>query len=188
MGNFYKLLWTHVEGGSAADGSKYGGVFLRNVSKIFQDRNFNVQHEWNDIVLKISQYTKNEAYHIELFNNTQLSPIESTLETLIRFEKNEKSTSCSRMSALNCEKGNYNIAINDDTKQEHVPELLNLPPNDDINNKLMIKTTAKTDTDTSTTNNSGDHNLLTTSRSRRRWQKKLLLKQLINMKNHHTNE
>ena len=36
MSNFYKL-WANVEGYSVADGSVNGGLFLRNVCKLFKD-------------------------------------------------------------------------------------------------------------------------------------------------------
>ena len=71
MSNFCKL-WANVEGFSVADGTKNGGLFLRNVAKLFGDRNFISKHSWNDIVLKIREYTFREATLIGLFNFTQV--------------------------------------------------------------------------------------------------------------------
>ena len=44
MANFCKL-WANVEGFSVADGSENGGLFLRNISRIFKDRKFIDNHQ-----------------------------------------------------------------------------------------------------------------------------------------------
>ena len=91
MANFCKL-WANVEGCSVADGDEKGGLFLRNVSKLFKDKKFISKHGWNDIILKIREYTKLDASLIGLFNFTQLVEDEGTLERPIKFGENRYDT------------------------------------------------------------------------------------------------
>ena len=85
MSNFCKV-YANVDGFSVADGSLHGGIFLRNVCKLFQDKNFVLKHKWNDIIFKLREYTKRDAtLHGELFNFTQIIENEGTLEKQIRF-------------------------------------------------------------------------------------------------------
>ena len=84
MANFCKL-WANVEGFSVADGSENGGLFLRNICKIFKDRKFTMCHKWSDIIIKIRENTKRDASLIGTFNFTQLVENEDTLEKPIIF-------------------------------------------------------------------------------------------------------
>ena len=83
--NFCKI-WANVEGYSVADGSLNGGLFLRNVTKLFQDKKWILNHSLNDIILKIRDYTKREATLIGVLNFTQLVENEATMERPVRFD------------------------------------------------------------------------------------------------------
>ena len=85
MANFYKL-YANVDGFAVADGTKNGGLFLRNVCKLFRDKNFVLRNTWNEMVFKIREYTKREATLIGLLNFTQLVENEATLERPVRFD------------------------------------------------------------------------------------------------------
>ena len=85
MANFCKL-YANVDGYSVADGSKDGGIFLRNVCKCFSDTDFVLKHNFSDIILKIREYTKRDAtLNGTLFNFTQLVENEGTLERQVVF-------------------------------------------------------------------------------------------------------
>ena len=85
MTNFSKL-YANTEGFSVADGSVKGGLFIRNVCAVFSDRNFVLKHLWNDIIIKIREYTKRDATIIgQLFNFTQLVENEGTFEKRVKF-------------------------------------------------------------------------------------------------------
>ena len=86
MSNFCKL-WANINGYSVADGSINGGLFLRNVCKLFKDTNYIKHHGWTDIILKIREYTKRQASLIGIFNFTQLVESEDTLEYPIKFKR-----------------------------------------------------------------------------------------------------
>ena len=53
--NFFKIYAT-PEGYAVADGSLYGGLFLRNFCKVFKDGNFISNHYWNEIVLNTGRF------------------------------------------------------------------------------------------------------------------------------------
>lgn len=87
MSNFCKV-WANVEGFCVGDGSHNGGLFLRNVTKVFKDQRFVKSHDLNDIILKIREYTKRDATLIGFVNFTQIVESESTMERSIRFNQN----------------------------------------------------------------------------------------------------
>ena len=79
-------MFATPEGYSVADGSSKGGLFLRNVCKVFKDKEFVKNHYWNKIVLKIRNYTKREATLVcNLLEFTQVVETEDTLEKLLKF-------------------------------------------------------------------------------------------------------
>ena len=85
LSNFCKL-WANVNGFAVSGGNKHGGIFLRNVCKVFKDEKFILSNTWDNIVLKISQYTKTSGTMVNnLINITQIVEYESTLEKSIRF-------------------------------------------------------------------------------------------------------
>ena len=85
MANFCKV-YANTEGHPVADGSLKGGVFLRNVCRVFKDRKFVLNHRWTDIIFKIRTYTKRNATICgSLCNFTQLVEEEGTLERRIQF-------------------------------------------------------------------------------------------------------
>ena len=85
MTNYCKL-WANVEGYEVADGSKNGGIFTRNVSKLFNDKEFVIKHNWTDIILKVREYTKRDStLYGNLFNFTQIVQDEGTLTRPIQF-------------------------------------------------------------------------------------------------------
>ena len=83
--NFCKI-WANVDGYAVADGSINGGLFLRNVSKLFQHKKWILNHNLTDIIFKIRDYTKREATLIGLLNFTQLVENEGTMERPVRFD------------------------------------------------------------------------------------------------------
>lgn len=86
--NFYKLYAT-PDGYGAAEGGKDGGLFLRNVCRIFKDTKFVYEHVWNDIVLKIGRYTKREATILsDVLPITQILEGQGTLENNVKFKPN----------------------------------------------------------------------------------------------------
>ena len=87
--NFCKI-WANVDGYAVADGSLNGGLFLRNVSKLFQHQKWILNHNLNDIILKIRDYTKREATLIGFLNFTQLVENEGTMERPVRFDVRDK--------------------------------------------------------------------------------------------------
>ena len=84
MANFSKL-YANVEGFAVADGSLNGGMFLRNVCKVFKDTKFVRKNKWTQIIFKIREYTKRDATLFGVFNITQLVENEGTLERPIIF-------------------------------------------------------------------------------------------------------
>ena len=83
-GNFCKV-WANTNG-FAVGGSIKGGIFLRSVAYVFKDITFVDRHQWNDIIIKIREKTKQEASVVgELYNLTQIVEDESTLERPIQF-------------------------------------------------------------------------------------------------------
>ena len=85
MANFCKV-YANIDGYSVADGSLTGGVFLKNVCRIFSDKKFVLRHQWSGIIFKLREYTKRDATLIgKLFNFTQLVENEGTLERRIEF-------------------------------------------------------------------------------------------------------
>ena len=88
MENFCEVYAT-MDGYAAAEGNINGGLFLRNVKKVFNDYQFITKHNWGDIVLKIRHYTKKEATIVsESTNITQTVCRECTLHCKVKFEKN----------------------------------------------------------------------------------------------------
>ena len=85
--NFCKL-YGNVDGYAVADGSENGGLFLRNVVKLFGDKKFILKHDWTNIMYKIREYTKREASSIGLENFTQMVENEGTLERIVKFYPN----------------------------------------------------------------------------------------------------
>ena len=79
-------IWANVDGFSVADGAINGGLFLRNVAKLFQHKKWILNHNLNDIIFKIRDYTKREATLIGLVNFTQLVENEGTMERPVRFD------------------------------------------------------------------------------------------------------
>ena len=87
MSNFSKI-YANVEGCSVADGSKYGGLFLRSVCKVFKDIKFLNKNDWSKMIFKIREYTKRDAtIDGTLFNFTQLVEDEGTMERPVWFHK-----------------------------------------------------------------------------------------------------
>ena len=84
-GNFCKL-WANVDGFAVADGSSNGGLFLRNVARIFRDKKFVLSNTWTQIMFKIREYTKRDATLFGLENFTQMVENEGTLERPVKFE------------------------------------------------------------------------------------------------------
>ena len=83
--NFFKMYAT-PEGYAVASGTQGGGLFLRNFCKVFKDKEFIYNHYWDEIVLKISEYTKREATIISnLVEFIQVVEIEGTLEKKLKF-------------------------------------------------------------------------------------------------------
>ena len=83
--NFCKI-WANVDGYAVADGSLNGGLFLRNVSKLFQDKKWILNHNLTDIIFKIREYTKRDATLVGFVNFTQLVENEGTMEKPLRFD------------------------------------------------------------------------------------------------------
>ena len=108
--NFCKL-YANVDGFSVGDGSKNGGLFLRNAFKTFKDKKFISTHSWQEIILKIREYTKREATIFGIFNFTQLVETESTLERPIKFivHINSNSSSNDTVSTMNIVQNNNDI-------------------------------------------------------------------------------
>ena len=91
MANFCKL-YANIEGYSVADGTVNGGVFLRNVCRVFKDRKFVLKHYWTQLIFKIREYTKRDATIAgTLVNFTQLVENEGTLEQPVVFRINKDS-------------------------------------------------------------------------------------------------
>ena len=85
MANFCKI-YANIEGCNVGDGSINGGIFLRNVCKLFKDKQFISKHHLTDIIFKLREYTKRDATIIgRLFNFTQLVENEGTLEQQLVF-------------------------------------------------------------------------------------------------------
>lgn len=85
MANFCRI-YANIDGCCVADGSKNGGLFLRSVCKIFRDKAFVLKHTWAQIIIKIRQYTKQEATIFgSLQHFTQLVEKEGTLERQVSF-------------------------------------------------------------------------------------------------------
>ena len=79
-------LWANVDGFSVGDGSQNGGLFLRSVVKVFKDKKFVTSHNWMDIVIKIREYTKEQATIVGAINFTQIVQYEGTMERSIQFK------------------------------------------------------------------------------------------------------
>ena len=86
MSNFYKL-YANTEGFVVADGNIKGGLFLRSVCKLFKRQEFVLKHNWDDMVLKIREYTKRDAtINSNLVNFTQMVENGGTLERVVQFK------------------------------------------------------------------------------------------------------
>ena len=79
-------IWANVDRYAVADGSLNGGLFLRNVAKLFQHKKWILNHNLNDIIFKIRECTKREATLMGLVNFTQLVENEATMERPVRFD------------------------------------------------------------------------------------------------------
>ena len=65
----------------------HGWLFLRSVCKLFKRQEFVLTHDWDDIVLKIREYTKRDAtVSSNLVNFTQMVESEGTLERVVKFK------------------------------------------------------------------------------------------------------
>ena len=85
MSNFSKL-YANVDGFVVADSSASGGIFTRNICKVFKDTKFVRKNKWSDIIIKIREYTKRDATLFgRLLNMTQLVENEGTLEQPVIF-------------------------------------------------------------------------------------------------------
>ena len=106
--NFCKL-YANIEGCKVADGSQNGGLLLRNVCKVFNDKKFVLQNEWSKMIFKIREYTKRSSTIVGNAKGldvgfTQLVENEGTLETPVRFsirDKNQWQASISYVTITN---------------------------------------------------------------------------------------
>ena len=121
MANFCKL-YANVDGYTVADGSENGGLFLRNICKVFNDRKFVNENLWSDMIIKIREYTKRAATLVGIINFTQIVEDEGTLERPIRFGsrylKNTHQNHSHKYSYLyhNNNNNNNNNTINSEMK------------------------------------------------------------------------
>ena len=60
MANFCKI-YANMEGYSVMGGTDNGGIFLRNVCKVFRDTSFVSRSKLTQMIFKIREYTKREA-------------------------------------------------------------------------------------------------------------------------------
>ena len=110
MANFAKIF-ANVEGFSVADGSQNGGIFLRNVCRVFKDTKFVSKNKFTQLVFKIREYTKREATLMgTLFNFTQIVENEGTLERPVVFGSKYNNI----IPSIGNHNINYNGNYNDD--------------------------------------------------------------------------
>ena len=82
------MLYANTESHVVADGSEKGGLFLRNLVKLFNDKKFVLEHDWITMMFKIREYTKRDATTIGWENFTQIVENEGTLERVVVFAVN----------------------------------------------------------------------------------------------------
>ena len=87
----YCKIWANVEGFSVRE-SANGGLFLRNVAKVFGDPEFIEKNALTNIILKIRDYTKRSATHLG-YGSTELVEHQSTLDGPVEFRVNTREIS-----------------------------------------------------------------------------------------------
>ena len=84
--NFYKLHAT-VESDDMIGDDESGGGFAKNLAQLFNDEKFVLENDWSTVVSKLREYTKRDDTSLGLGDLD-----ESTLEYVVKFAVNKKST------------------------------------------------------------------------------------------------
>ena len=153
--NFYKI-YANIDGYKVADGSVNGGLFLRNVSKVFRDTPWVQDHEFTDILNKIRQYTSSEAtLYNNLFNFTQIVETGNTLQNKILFETHRENVQV--IANINSHSGS-GIRLNDITRKlnEFQQQLQQLASQ--VNDKKKSENNNNNNNSNNNSNNSNDNN------------------------------
>ena len=159
MSNFCKL-YGNTEGNSVIDGRITGGVFTKNVWKIFASTKFILKHEWSDILQKIREYTKRvsttQSDVNPQMNMTQLVETESTLERPLYFGSKYLNLTPTLSSQLQEVESNVSqLTITNLSYDTNISLLVEMKRKDDENRVTMLETIANSKSATEAAKTSG---------------------------------